>query len=164
LEEEFAVQILHHSRTLGVPVVTARSSVVVTAAPRAAARQRVALAARLTWKDRSGAVRFASVTTRDISETGAFVECGAQVPIPLFRLVNLQLEATAGPSPAALQGARTLAAVWRVESPKNRPGAPCGYALRFLVEPTRAVEAVTPILADTMAVATQSIALRRIAS
>ena len=147
------MQILQHSRTLGVPVATAHSSVAVTAAPRVASRQRVALPARLTWKDSSGAVRFASVTTRDVSETGAFVECGAQAPIPLFRLVHLQLESTVGPAPAPLQGARTLAAVWRVESPKTRPGAPCGYALRFLVEPTRAVESATPDFAGTMAVA-----------
>ena len=90
------------------------------------------------------------MTTRDVSETGAFVECAAQAPIPLFRLVHLQLE-SAG-APAALPATRTLAAVWRVESPKNRPGAPCGYALRFLVEPAAAF-AATPNYERTMAVA-----------
>ena len=90
----------------------------VNAAPRAAARQRVAVPARLTWKDASGAVRFASVTTRDLSDGGAFVECAAQAPIPLFRLVHLQLEVASPLAPAHLNGTRTLAAVWRVESPK----------------------------------------------
>jgi hypothetical protein len=147
------VQNLPHSRTLGVSVAIAHSPVAVAAAPRAATRQRVAVPARLTWKDGSGAVRFASVTTRDVSETGAFVECAPQAPIPLFRLVHLQLETSGGPAPASLHGARTLAAVWRVESPKNRPGAPCGYALRFLVEPAVATPVAAPGYEATMAVA-----------
>ena len=109
-------------------------------------------------------MRFASVTTRDVSETGAFVECGAQAPIPLFRLVHLQLETTAGPRPAPLQAARTLAAVWRVESPKTRPGAPCGYALRFLVEPTRVVESGTPDFADARWRSPARLASRRASS
>ena len=142
---------LQHS-TLGDTVAIAHSPVAVTAAPRAATRQRVAVAARLTWKDSSGAVRFASVTTRDVSETGAFVECAPQAPIPLFRLVHLQLESNTA-APAPLQGARTLAAVWRVESPKNRAGAPCGYALRFLVEPAAATAVAAPRYEATMAVA-----------
>ena len=100
----------------------AHSPVAVNAAPRAAARQRVAVPARLTWKDASGAVRFASVTTRDVSEAGAFVECGAQAPIPLFRLVHLQLEVASPQAPAHLNGSADAAAVWRVESPKSRHG------------------------------------------
>ena len=102
--------------------------------------------ARLTWKDATGAVRFASVTTRDMSDTGAFVECASQAPIPLFRLVHLQLEAPSPMAPANLNGARLLAAVWRVESPASRHGAPSGYALRFLVEP-----AMMPALAPAYA-------------
>jgi len=102
--------------------------------------------ARLTWKDATGAVRFASVTTRDMSDTGAFVECASQAPIPLFRLVHLQLEAPSPMAPANLNGARLLAAVWRVESPASRLGAPSGYALRFLVEP-----AMMPALAPAYA-------------
>ena len=126
-----------------------RSTAAVNAAPRAAARHRVAVPARLTWKDASGAVRFASVTTRDLSDGGAFVECAAQAPIPLFRLVHLQLEVASPLAPAHLNGTRTLAAVWRVESPKSRVGAPCGYALRFLVEPaTAAASAPTTRFAE----------------
>jgi hypothetical protein len=143
------------SHSLGVPVAIAQQSPAVTAAPRAATRQRVAIPARLTWKDASGAVRFASVTTRDVSESGAFVECAAQAPIPLFRLVHLQLEVASPLAPAHLHGSRTLAAVWRVESPKTRPGAPCGYALRFLVDPAQTASAVAPaaFTCPTMAVA-----------
>jgi hypothetical protein len=123
-----------------------RSSAAVNAAPRIAARQRMSVPARLTWKDATGAVRFASVTTRDMSDTGAFVECASQAPIPLFRLVHLQLEAPSPMAPANLNGARLLAAVWRVESPASRLGAPSGYALRFLVEP-----AMMPALAPAYA-------------
>jgi hypothetical protein len=129
------LQFLHTISSPGVPVAIAQSAA-VSAAPRAAARHRVAVPARLTWKDGSGAVRFASVTTRDLSETGAFVECGSQAPIPLYRLVHLQLEGATPQAPARLQGGRMLAAVWRVEAPKSRVGAPCGYALRFLIEPS----------------------------
>jgi hypothetical protein len=146
----------HRSILLGVPVAIAhRSSAAVNAAPRAATRQRVSVPARLTWKDASGAVRFASVTTRDVSETGAFVECASQAPIPLFRLVHLQLETASPQAPASLNGTRLLAAVWRVESAAARLGAPCGYALRFLVEPSQpAAPAVAPRYASTsMAVA-----------
>lgn len=142
--------------TLGVSVAIAHPSpAAVNAAPRAAARQRVAIPARLTWKDASGAVRFASVTTRDVSESGAFVECAGQAPIPLFRLVHLQLEVANPLAPTHLNGGRTLAAVWRVESPKTRAGAPCGYALRFLVEPALTAATTAPVrfASETMAVA-----------
>src|SRR5688500_7002434 len=59
---------------------------------RAAERRCVALPARLTWKDQRGATRFASVVTRDVSEYGVFLECQTAVSIPLFRLVQFQLE------------------------------------------------------------------------
>jgi hypothetical protein len=95
------------------------------------------------------------VTTRDMSDTGAFVECASQAPIPLFRLVHLQLETPNPMAPAGLNGTRLLAAVWRVESPASRLGAPCGYALRFLVEPgVAAAPAMAPgYAAPAMAVA-----------
>jgi hypothetical protein len=44
---------------------------------RAAERRPISVPARLTWKDASGAVRFASVVTRDVSDAGVFVECDA---------------------------------------------------------------------------------------
>jgi len=36
--------------------------------------------------------RFASVVTRDVSEEGVYLECRGGEPIPLYRLVYLQLE------------------------------------------------------------------------
>lgn len=106
--------------------------------PRTAKRLPLALAARLTWKDASGAVRFVSVTTRDISESGAFVEAGAGAPIPLYRLVHVQLERQAREVegvPQQLRDGRVLSAVWRVAPCRASTGTPAGYALRFLIEP-----------------------------
>jgi hypothetical protein len=106
--------------------------------PRAAKRLPLTLAARLTWKDASGAVRFVSVTTRNVSEGGAFVEAEAGVPIPLYRLVHVQLERQAREVegvPELLREGRVLSAVWRVAPCRATTGTPAGYALRFLVEP-----------------------------
>ena len=100
-------------------------------------RQPVSLAARLTWKDASGAVRFASVTTKDVSDGGVFVECDAVAAIPLFRLVHLQIERSvtdADALPKRLREARVLSAVWRVAPCRKSTGTPSGYALRFLVQ------------------------------
>lgn len=90
------------------------------------------------WKDATGAVRFASVTTRDISEVGVFVECDTASAIPLYRLVQLQMENQAGLGhelPRRLREGRVLSAVWRVAPCKRATGTPAGYALRFLVDP-----------------------------
>ena len=59
---------------------------------RAAERRNVALPARLTWKDQRGTTRFATVVTRNVSEHGVYVECQSPVSIPLYRLVQFQLE------------------------------------------------------------------------
>ena len=105
---------------------------------RVSERRAVSVPARLTWKDASGAVRFASVMTRDVSEAGVFVECEAGAAIPLFRLVHLQIERStrnADLLPARLREGRVLSAVWRVAPCRRSTGTPSGYALRFLVEP-----------------------------
>jgi hypothetical protein len=105
---------------------------------RCADRVRVALPARLTWKDASGAVRFASVMTRDISNAGVFVETEDTVAIPLYRLVHVQLEREARDTqgvPEQLRQGRVLSAVWRVGACRRSTGTPSGYALRFLVDP-----------------------------
>lgn len=105
---------------------------------RSAERRRLTLAARLTWKDASGAVRFVSVTTRDVSDVGAFVEADTAAAIPLYRLVHVQLERSLRDSeaiPERLRDGRLLSAVWRVGPCKPSTGTPSGYALRFLVEP-----------------------------
>ena len=105
---------------------------------RSAERVQVSLPARLTWKDASGAVRFASVTTRDISAAGVFVEAEGTAAIPLYRLVHLQLEREvrgAAGIPERLREGRVLSAVWRVGACRRSTGTPDGYALRFLVDP-----------------------------
>ena len=105
---------------------------------RSSARRAVALPARLTWKDASGAVRFVSVTTRDVSEAGVFVECEAGAAIPLYRLVHLQVERSTRVSeslPIRLREGRVLSAIWRVAPCRRSTGTPSGYALRFLVDP-----------------------------
>ncbi|MDP2055656.1 MAG: hypothetical protein Q8L75_18610 [Acidobacteriota bacterium] len=104
---------------------------------RSSERRALALPARLTWKDASGAVRFISVMTRDVSEAGVFVECEAGAAIPLFRLVHLQVErSTRMPElPMRMREGKVLSAVWRVAPCRRSTGTPSGYALRFLVEP-----------------------------
>lgn len=107
---------------------------------RWADRRVVEVPARLTWKDQRGATRFASVIVRDVSEFGVYVESRSPLSLPLFRLVQLQLERSAitGESlPDSLQqGGRVLSAVYRVSPPS--PGSRQGLALRLMVDPRRA--------------------------
>lgn len=115
---------------------------------RSSARRAVALPARLTWKDSSGAVRFISVMTRDVSEAGVFVECEAGAAIPLYRLVHLQIERstrTTESLPLRLREGRVLSAIWRVAPCRRSTGTPSGYALRFLVDPPMALGHSAPL-------------------
>lgn len=108
---------------------------------RAAERRALSVPARLTWKDASGAVRFASVMTRDVSDAGIFVECEGGAAIPLYRLVHVQIERSIGLAdqlPPRLREGRVLSAVWRVAPCRRSTGTPSGYALRFLIEPATA--------------------------
>jgi hypothetical protein len=118
---------------------------------RAAERRSVALPARLTWKDQRGATRFASVVTRDVSEFGVFVECQTAVSIPLYRLVQFQLERDvreSDPVPASLRSGRILSAVYRI-TPSGRAGTPQGLALRLMVDPKRRAADVVEVRAAT---------------
>jgi hypothetical protein len=107
---------------------------------RSGDRRQAAFQARLTWRDASGAMRFASVVTRDFGETDVFVECQMPTSISLYRLVYLQLERGQPESPevppALRKHERVLAAVYRVGPRRASTGTPVGYALRLLVEPT----------------------------
>lgn len=106
---------------------------------RGTERQSVTLPARLTWKDQRGVTRFASVVTRDVSEFGVYVESLSAVGIPLYRLVDFQLEREVrGPAQLApaLRRGRVLSAVYRV-TPPSTAGCPHGLALRLMVEPAR---------------------------
>ena len=110
---------------------------------RGTERRVVALPARLTWKDQRGATRFASVVTRNVSDFGVYVECDTPVSIPLYRLVQFQLErdACAGTVlPETLQHGRVLSAVYRVSPPSGSQRQ--GLALRLMVEPRRNAAAV----------------------
>jgi hypothetical protein len=106
---------------------------------RVAERHAVALPARLTWRDERGTTRFASVVARNVSEYGVYVECQSAVAIPMYRLVQFQLEREGREGdalPDALRRGRVLSAVYRV-SPASAAGSPQGLALRLMVEPQR---------------------------
>src|SRR5262245_37379018 len=112
---------------------------------RSTERLPVALPARLTWKDQRGATRFATVIARNVSDFGVYVECQSPVSIPLYRLVQFQLERDArdGHLPGSLRhSSRVLSAVYRVSPPS--PSRPQGLALRLMIDPARtaAVESV----------------------
>jgi hypothetical protein len=103
-------------------------------------RRKLRIPGRLTWRDASGALKFVSVVTRDVSELDAFVECQVPASIPLYRLVHLQIERNGrdcSDLPEALQQGKVLSAVYRVGPYRSSTGTPQGYALRLLVEPGR---------------------------
>ncbi|MBI4885466.1 MAG: hypothetical protein HY824_00055 [Acidobacteria bacterium] len=105
-------------------------------------RRKLRLPGRLTWRDSSGALRFVSVVTRDVSEVDAFVECQLPASIPLYRLVHFQIERTGrecADLPPVLQQGKVLSAVYRVGPYRTSTGTPQGYALRLLIDPTRAM-------------------------
>lgn len=106
---------------------------------RTAERRPVTVPARLTWKDQRGATRFASVVTRNVSETGVYVECHSAVSIPLYRIVHFQLEREFRESdglPTSFRHGRILSAVYRV-TPPTAAGIRQGFALRLMVDPKR---------------------------
>jgi len=112
---------------------------------RSTERRPVALPARLTWKDQRGATRFATVVARNVSDVGVYVECQSPVSIPMYRLVQFQLERDAYDDslPGSLrQPGRVLSAVYRVSPPSA--SRPQGLALRLMIDPARmaAVESV----------------------
>lgn len=101
----------------------------------------LSVAGRLTWRDARGVQRFATVVTRDVSEDGVYLECRGGEPIPLFRLVYLQIERDerqVDALPPALRDGRVLSAVYRVGPCEPATGTPSGYALRLLVDPPAA--------------------------
>jgi len=96
-------------------------------------------------------MRFAAVVTRNVSEFGVYVECCSPVSIPLYRLVQFQLERDARDSdalPRCLNG-RVLSAVYRVTPPSTSTRQ--GLALRLMVEPRRAVTSVSANTAQVLA-------------
>jgi hypothetical protein len=110
----------------------------ISATARSSQRHSLVLPGRVTWKDARGTTRFASVMTRDVSETGIFIEWSESTSIPLYRLVTFQLERDARNTqgvPAALRTGKVLSAVYRAGTFQKSRGTPEGYGLRLLVEP-----------------------------
>ncbi len=121
---------------------------------RSTERRAVALAARLMWKDQRGATRFATVVARNVSDVGVYVECLSPVSIPLYRLVQFQLEREGGHEGASLPGSlqragRVLSAVYRVSPPSS--SRPQGLALRLMVDPKRTAASMETIAARATA-------------
>jgi hypothetical protein len=119
---------------------------------RASDRRNVTLPARLTWKDQRGTTRFAAVVTRNVSDYGVYVECHSPVAIPLYRLVQFQLERDGRYSdviPSHLQQGRVLSAVYRVTP--AAPNKPQGLALRLMIDPKRAVMPASANIAQVLA-------------
>ena len=110
-------------------------------ANRISERRTLALPGRVTWKDSRGTTRFASVTTRNVSETGVFIDWTEPTSIPLYRLVTFQLERDARNVegvPLALRAGKVLSAVYRLGAFQRSRGTPEGYGLRIMVEPAHA--------------------------
>jgi hypothetical protein len=112
-------------------------------------RKSLALPGHVTWKDSRGMPRFAAVMTRDISETGVFIEWRESTSIPLYRLVTFQIEHDArnlDGLPSALRAGRVLSAVYRLGAFQRSTGTPEGYGLRLLIEPAgRAESSARPL-------------------
>jgi hypothetical protein len=110
---------------------------------RIGSRRQVAIPGRLTWRDATGTLRFASVITRDVSDSDAFVECQMPASIPLYRLVHFQVERSAQDRtdlPAVLRRGKLLSAIYRVGPYAPATGTPQGYAIRLLAEPSAAAQ------------------------
>jgi hypothetical protein len=104
----------------------------------------IVLPGRITWKDSRGTTRIASVKTRDISQTGVYVEWNESTSIPLYRLVSFQIERDVRnleELPPALRAGRVLSAVCRQGSFQQSTGTPEGYGLRLLIEPVVGTQA-----------------------
>ena len=103
---------------------------------RATMRRAVSLPARLAWKDSRGISRFASVVTRDVSDHGVFVEGQPTLSIPMYRLVQFQIEPTVRTTedvPEPLRRGGVLSAVYRVS--RATKAARPGVALRLMIDP-----------------------------
>jgi hypothetical protein len=131
---------LIHFGTVPEDLVNSRHvAAAVTDRPiRRSERQPLTVTGRLMWRDARGIQRFATIVTRDVSDEGVYLECRSSEPIPLYRLVYLQIERgerSADDLPPVLREGRVLSAVYRVGPRQSSTGTPSGYALRLLVDP-----------------------------
>src|SRR5262245_9259369 len=116
--------------------MTATAIEAVVVDKRMMSRRTVSLPMRLTWRDARGTMRFATGVTRNVSEFGLYVECSTPVSIPLYRLVQVQIERDGMASsdvPFSLRCGRALSAVYRV-SPASMSQRQ-GVALRLMIDP-----------------------------
>jgi hypothetical protein len=115
-----------------------------------AERHRLVLPGRITWKDSRGTARFATVMTRDVSESGVYIEWHEATSIPMYRLVTFQIERDVRDIkglPPALRAGRVLSAVYRHGAFQRSTGTPEGYGLRLLVEPATRATSADPVQA-----------------
>lgn len=130
---------MDHHRLRLVPSAVARHD------QRISPRRAVRVPGQLVWKDARGTTRLARIMTRDVSDLGVAVECLDGTPIPLYRLVYVQIDRTAreagGALPEPLRRPAVLSAVYRVGPSLQSTGTPETYALRLLVEPERSARA-----------------------
>lgn len=116
--------------------------------PRVGDRRKLSVAGRLTWRDGNGTLRFASVVTRDVSDTDVFLECQAPTSIPKYRLVHFQVERASldrSDLPAVLRSGKLLSAIYRVGPREATTGTPRGYAIRLLNLPATRKHARAPL-------------------
>lgn len=117
------------------------SSTATASERRSSDRRAASLPGFMTWRDRRGTTRFASMVVRNISDYGAFVECDSATVIPLFRLVTLQLDhgvsGDAGVPEELCKAGRVLGAVYRRVMPGAGNGLRQGYAVRLMIDPDR---------------------------
>jgi len=81
-------------------------------------------------------MRFATGVARNVSDFGMYVECHTPVSIPLYRIVQVQIDRegmASGAVPAALVRGRVLSAVYRVSQASMSQRQ--GFALRLMVDP-----------------------------
>ena len=128
----------HHTLRLVPAAATRRDQ-------RTSPRRTVKVPGQLVWKDSRGSTRLARIMTRDVSDLGVAVDCLDGTPIPLYRLVYVQIDRTAregsGELPELLRRPAVLSAVYRVGPTPQSTGTPETYALRLLVEPARSARA-----------------------
>jgi hypothetical protein len=115
---------------------------------RTADRKSASLPARLVWRDDANGLRVVDGVARDIGQGGLFVQAQGGEPIPLHRLVYVQLSRDVGV--AAFDCRRTesgaLSAVCRVVTTQSARGERRGYALRLLGAPVFETPAIPPRL------------------
>ena len=133
---------MDHHRLRLVPGTPARKE------QRVKQRRELRVPGQLVWKDARGNTRLARIMTKDVSELGVAVECLEGTPIPLYRLVYVQIDRAVRERddslPEPLKRAAVLSAVYRVGPSQQSTGTPESYALRLLVEPERAARAEHP--------------------